>query len=211
MGFGIALIGYAFLLLNEMGGGIFAALLMGYGFFLASRLNAKFAQAAVSVLFMFPRGVVLALDIIGVINITELTVLNTVTQAVHLIAWFLVTYFWLNGVMEIARDNKAEKLESQARARLILTAVFLIGSLFITFLTIGGVLQTLPGEIAMGQYILQYVLIFYNLFFLHTCFILITSEKQYEKDRHQIAQERAKALEKKHKEQQEVKNRIGKR
>jgi hypothetical protein len=41
--------------------------------------------------------------------------------------------------------------------------------------------------------------------------VLITSEKQYEKDKQEIAIERAKALEKDHKQRQEVADKIAKR
>ena len=54
MGFGVALIGYACLLLHEIGGGFFAALVLGYGFFLTSRLNKTFLHAAISALFILP-------------------------------------------------------------------------------------------------------------------------------------------------------------
>ena len=57
MGFGIALIGYAFLLLNIAGGALFAAPLLAYGFFSASRLERNFLNASVSALFMLPHGV----------------------------------------------------------------------------------------------------------------------------------------------------------
>ena len=45
MGFGIALLGYACLILNEVGGAVLAAPLLAYGFFLASRLNRAFLYA----------------------------------------------------------------------------------------------------------------------------------------------------------------------
>jgi hypothetical protein len=41
--------------------------------------------------------------------------------------------------------------------------------------------------------------------------VLITSERQYEKDKQELAKERAKALEKKHKERQEAAERLERR
>ena len=78
MGFGVALIGYACLMLHEVGGGVFAAPILAYGFFLASRLNGNFLKAAVSALFLFPRGVLQVCSAFGFINIDELPTLNTV-------------------------------------------------------------------------------------------------------------------------------------
>ncbi|MBE6692400.1 MAG: hypothetical protein E7586_03585 [Ruminococcaceae bacterium] len=211
MGFGVALIGYAFLLLQDIGGGLFAALTMGYGFFLASRLNDNFLRASVSALFMLPRGVVQLCSLFGLFVLEDLPVLNTVTYLLHIGAWMLSSYFWLTAVIQIARDNGATKLENKARNRLVLTVTFLCFSAAVPLLNLNGVLGNLAFSVAALQYILQYAVIFINFFFLHTCFILITGERQYERDKQEIAKERAKRLEKQQAEQREVSKRIGKR
>ncbi len=210
MGFGIALIGYAFLLTVGTGGELFAALLLGYGFFLASRLNAKFMSAAICALFMLPRGIVNGLTVLNVFNIDNHPTINTVTFTIYLLGWLMMSFFWLSAVMEIARDNSAVKLENQARFRLVFTFAFIIMVITARFLPmISG--EAIAGSFAAIEFILQYIVIFVNIFFLHTCFVLITSEKQYEKDKQQIAKERADAMEKKYKQQQEVSKRFDKR
>lgn len=211
MGFGIALIGYAFLLLHEIGFGIFAAPVLAYGFFLASRLNGGFLRAAVSSLFILPRGILQFLSVLGILNIDEMPTANTVTFMLFLAAWIFMSYFWLKAVIEISQDCGAEKLERQARNRLVFTVCILVLSAAVGIANIFGLLGIYAYTIAMVQYVLQYAVIFVNLIFLHTCFVLITSEKQYEKDKQQIAIERAQKLKKKHNEQREVSNRFGKR
>ncbi len=210
MGFGVALIGYACLMLHEVGGGVFAAPILAYGFFLASRLNGNFLKAAVSALFLFPRGVLQVCSAFGFINIDELPTLNTVTFLLYLGAWALMSYFWLTAVIQIAHENGAQRLETKARIRLIITVSFLMLSGSAWVLNVTGVLGDLGFMIASAQYIMQYAVIFINIFFLHTCFVMITSEKQYERDKQEIAKERAKALEKRQKEIQEAK-RFGKK
>ncbi len=210
MGFGIALIGYAFMLFTGSGVEIVASLMLGYGFFLASRLNAKFMGAAISALFILPRGIVNGLTVLGIFNIDNHPLISTATFLVYLMGWMMMSYFWLMAVIEIARENSATKLENQARNRMVFTLAFIF------FVIVARVLPMfsgigITGSFAAIEFILQYIVIFVNIFFLHTCFVLITSEEQYERDKQQIAKERADALEKKYKKQQEVSNRFGKR
>ena len=209
MGFGIALFGYAFLLLNEMGGVLLGAPMLAYGFFLASRLEGYFLHAAVSSLFMLPRGIYLFCSLIFGLEMNPL--INTVTFILHMCAWIMMTFFWLTAVMKIARENQAGKLERQARNRLVLTVVLLTLALASELLNLDGTLGDFSGAIMTANYISQYAIIIINTLFLHTCFVLITSARQYEKDKQELAKERAKALEKKHKEQQEAAKRLEKR
>ncbi len=210
MGFGIATIGYAFLIANEVGGGVIAALMLGYGMFLASRLEIGFLRASVSALFMLPRGVVQLCSLLGLFDVTALPMLNTVTYLLNLGAWFLMSYFWLSSVAKIARDNKAARLERQARNRIIFTSAFIMTAFAAEVLKIGNVTGGLMYWLTAAQYILQYAVIIVSTVFMHTCFVLITSEKQYQRDKQDIAKEQAKALEKRHREEQEAKRRIGK-
>lgn len=211
MGFGIALFGYAFLLLHEMGGALFAAPLLAYGFFLASRLENNFLRASIASLFLLPRGILQICTIIGVLDMTEIPVLNTITFILHLLAWMMMSYFWLTAVIKIAMSCQAEKLERQARNRLVLTVLFIFLSLVAGILNMGGLLGELGFTVNTLQYVLQYAVIFVNLLFLHTCFVLITSERQYEKDKQQLAKEQAKALEKMHRDRQEAARKLEER
>lgn len=204
MGFGIALIGYLCMMLVGTGGEIFAALLLGYGFFLASRLNPNFLRASVSVLFMLPRGIVNALSVIGLFDINNLNLLNVITFLLFLTAWLFMSYFWLIAVAQIAKENGVTKLENQARFRLVFTVSFIMLVMGSRILAFSGALTGATAMLGAVEFLLQYAVIFINILFLHTCFILITSEKQYEKDRQQIAKDRAKALEKKQREADEL-------
>lgn len=211
MGFGIALIGYGFVLLQDFGGGVFAALVLGYGFFLASRLHGNFLKAAIASLFMFPRGAVLLCDMFGLIDIKVMPVLDTATYLLDVLAWMFMTYFWLSAVIEIAHDNGAAKLENKARGRLVITILFQIFSVAVYLLNFVGALGGFAFMFASAQYVLNYFIIFVNIIFLHTCFVLITGEKQYERDKQEIATARANTIEKRYKEQQEVSKKLGKK
>ena len=211
MGFGVALIGYAFLLLNEVGGGLFAALILGYGFFLASRLDDGFLRASISALFMVPHGILSLCITFGLFSAEDLPTLYLITLLLHLLAWMMTSYFWLSAVIRIARSNSAAKLENKARNRLVFTVLFLFASAFLHVAGLGGLLGNYAATVSAVLFILQYAVIFINFFFLHTCFILITGERQYEKDMQEMARERAKQLQKQQETQREVSKRIGKR
>lgn len=196
MGFGIALLGYGCFALYEIGGGILAAPLLAYGFFLASRLEKNFMRAAVSALFLLPRGIIQFLVVIGLFDIGDIPALNTATYIVHLGAWMLMSYFWLTAVINIARECNAPKLERTAQNRLVLTVVFITLSLAAGLLNMFSLLGGIAYTVTSIQFILQYVVIIANILFLHTCFVLITSEKQYEKDKQQLAKEQNEAIKK---------------
>lgn len=196
MGFGIALLGYGCFALYEIGGGILAAPLLAYGFFLASRLEKNFMKAALSALFLLPRGAIQLLTVIGLFDIIEIPTLNTATYIVHLCAWMSMTYFWLTAVINITRECNAPKLERSAQNRLVITVAFIALSLATGLLNIFGLLGSVGDTVTSVQFILQYVVIIINILFLHTCFVLITSEKQYEKDKQQLAKEQNEAIKK---------------
>jgi hypothetical protein len=63
-------------------------------------------------------------------------------------------------------------------------------------MNIFGLLGSVGDTVTSIQFILQYVVIIINILFLHTCFVLITSEKQYEKDKQQLAKEQNEAIRK---------------
>ena len=196
MGFGIALIGHAFLLLGEFGGAVIAVPLLAYGFFLASRFDKRLLYAAVSSIFMLPRGIINFLNAFSIIDINTMPTLNTVTFMLYLAAWFVMTFFWLTSIAAIARENGAKKLERQAIRRLYFTGIFILFAVITDCLNIADKLGPAGASVMTLQYIIQYSVIIINSLFMHTCFILITSEKQYEKDRQYIANENAKIAQK---------------
>ena len=211
MGFGIALLGYGCFALYEIGGGVFAAPLLAYGFFLASRLEKNFMMAAISALFLLPRGILQFLVVIGVFNVAEIPALNTATYIVHLGAWMLMSYFWLTAVINIARECDAPKLERSARNRLVITVAFIGLSLAAGLLNMFGLLGDIAYGVTSLQFILQYFVIFANLLFLHTCFVLITSERQYAKDKQQLAKEQNEAIKKMQEKQAARQERLNRR
>ncbi len=180
----------------EIGGGILAAPLLAYGFFLASRLEKNFMKAALSALFLLPRGAIQLLTVFGLFDIIEIPTLNTATYVVHLCAWLSMTYFWLTAVINITRECNAPKLERSAQNRLVITVAFIALSLATGLMNIFGLLGSVGDTVTSVQFILQYVVIIINILFLHTCFVLITSEKQYEKDKQQLAKEQNEAIKK---------------
>ncbi len=209
MGFGIALFGYAFLMLNLAGGALLGAPILAYGFFRASRLERYFLNAAISALFMMPHGIMQFCALIGKFDPNP--TLDMALRVLYTGAWLTMSFFWLIAVAKIAKENNAERLELQARNRLVFTTVFVSVAFVAEILAVGGYFGQYGGLVSSLKYIIEYIAIFVNLFFLHTCFVLITSEKQYEKDKQEIAKKRADALQKKRKEQQEVSDKIEKR
>lgn len=211
MGFGIALLGYACLILNEVGGAVLAAPLLAYGFFLASRLNRAFLYAAVSSLVLLPRGVVQLLYATGLINPAETPALNTVTFFLYMAAWLAMSFFWLSAVKEIAAECGEKKLERKAGNRLYFTAAFILFACFSKLIDMVAGSGVFGFSLVPIEYLLQYATIIINILFLHTCFILITSERQDEEDKHYIALEKAREREKRMKEQKEEAERLARK
>ena len=107
-----------------------------------------------------------------------------------------MTYFWLTAVINITRECNAPKLERSAQSRMVITVAFIALSLAAGLMNIFGLLGSVGDTVTSIQFILQYVVIIINILFLHTCFVLITSEKQYEKDKQQLAKEQNEAIRK---------------
>jgi hypothetical protein len=194
MGFGLATLGYGFLLTYEAGGGIVASILLAYGFFLASRFNKRFLAAAVSALFMFPHSIFILLDVLHFFDLESYPVFNSISYTVYILAWLYMSFSYLMAVRDIAIENNSKRLENKAMNRLYITAVFLLGALSVLIFR-----NIAPPPVISMLYALQYIVILLNMLFLHTCFIQITSEKQYEKDKHILAEHDKKLLEKRKK------------
>ncbi|MBO4452651.1 MAG: hypothetical protein J5793_01830 [Clostridia bacterium] len=192
MGFGIAIFGYACLLLQEFGGAAIGALLLAYGFYLASRVNVKFMYAAVTALFLFPRGIFLLLDTVRVINLDKLTEINTALFILNTLALITMSVFWMSAVADIAKENGSEKLRRRAERQRVITVLFFAAAAVLQFV--------LPGEgdvasrIIGARYVLQYAVLLYNIAFLHTCFVLITTEKNHRAEMQELAKERAEKM-----------------
>lgn len=201
MGFGIAFLGYCFLLLHSAGFGAIGAPLLAYGFFLASRLHKKFLFASVSALFMLPRGIFLLLDLFLPLIGVELDLqnkyptLNTATYLLFFLAWLSMIFFHCTAVRDIAKDNRHEKLEKMAMNRLYVSALFILVACAMVFL------QPVLNDPRMNALmeILFYIILLVNLLWTHTCLVMITSEKQYEEDKEFVREENRKAEERKNK------------
>ncbi len=200
MGFGIALIGYAFLLMGDLGGALFAAPVLAYGFFLASRLESNFLRASISALFMLPRGIFMIIysfaDIKNGAYIELINTFNTVTFILFQLAWLAMSLFWLNAVANIAKECNSAMILTRTNITKAFTLPYIVLATAATVLNSGGMLGTYAGTISVIMFILMYVVIIMNLIMLHTCFVLITSERQYAKDKQQLAKERAEAMKK---------------
>ncbi len=208
MGFGIAFLGYCFLLMHSAGLGIVAAPVLAYGFFLASRLERSFLYASVSALFMLPRGIFVLLDvflpILGVeINLAQqLPYVNLGTYLLFFIAWFFMLMYQCAGVRNIAVANDHEKLKNSANRQLYISSLFL--AIAVTMVICGEVVDVRITTFAAVAY---YVVLLMNLFFTHTCLVLITSEEQYEKDKEMVAEHNRQVLERKKKDAERSKKR----
>lgn len=200
MGFGIALIGYAFLLMGDLGGALFAAPVLAYGFFLASRLESNFLRASISALFMLPRGIFMIIysfaDMKNGAYIELINTFNTVTFILFQLAWLAMSLFWLNAVANIAKECNSAMILTRTNITKAFTLPYIVLATAATVLSSGGLLGTYAGTISVIMFILMYVVIIMNLIMLHTCFVLITSERQYAKDKQQLAKERAEAMKK---------------
>ncbi len=194
MGFGLAAIGYGFLLTYEAGGGIIASVMLAYGFFLASRFNKRFLVASLSALAMFPHSLFILLDVLHIFDLESYTLFNSISYTVFILAWLYMSFNYLMAVKDIAVENNSKRLENKAMNRLYITAVFLLGALSVVIFR-----SVAPPAIISMLYALQYIVIILNMLFLHTCFIQITSERQYEIDKKRLAEEDGKLLEKRKK------------
>lgn len=198
MGFGIAFLGYCFLFLHSAGLGVIGAPMLAYGFFLASRLDSYFLGASVSALFLLPRSVLVLLDIflpaagLGTEPTVRFPWLNLSTYLLFFAAWFFLIFYHCLGVRRIAADCGHEKLQRTAARQLY------ISSLFILFAVSMVICQNLidDARIVLIGYIAFYVILLFNLFFTHTCQVLITSEGQYEKDKEDVEKQNRLAREK---------------
>ncbi len=196
MGFGIAFLGYCFLLLHSAGLGIIAAPLLAYGFFLASRLHKAFLYASIAALFMLPRGAFILLDVflpvIGLdIRLTQsFPWLNLGTYLLFFIAWFFMVLYQCIAVRRIAEENEHTKLKNSANRQLYFSALFIaIAVSMVLFSELVDLRMTVWAVIA------YYVVLLMNLFFTHTCLVLITSQEQYEKDKEMVAEHNRQVME----------------
>ncbi len=208
MGFGIAFLGYCFLLLHSAGMGIIAAPLLAYGFFLASRLERSFLYASVSALFMLPRGIFVMLDVfLPILGVSEkpsaaFPWLNLGTYLLFFIAWFFMLFYQCTGVRKIAVANNHDKLKGSANRQLYFSALFLAVALS---MVICG--EIVDGRVTAFAAVAYYVVLFMNLFFTHTCLVLITSAEQYEKDKELVAEHNRTVQEKKARDAEKFKKR----
>lgn len=198
MGFGIALIGYAFLLMGDVGGALFAAPVLAYGFFLASRLESNFLRASISALFMLPRGIFMIIySLVDLKNNPHLALINTfngITFILFQLAWLTMSFFWLTAVMNIAKECNSAMILKRARITQAFTVPYIVIATVITMLSTSGIELPYAGAASVILFILMYLVIIINIVMLHTCFVLITSERQYEKDKQRLAKERAEAI-----------------
>ena len=190
MGFGLATLGYGFMLTYNAGGGIFAGILLAYGFFLASRLNKHFMKASVSALFLIPHSVLLLLFTFRVLNEKDILLLSSISRTVFYCAWLITSYYYLMAVRDIAIENSAIKLKNKAKNRLSFTTIFLFVAVLMSIFN-----DFVPSAMLSIWIIMQYIVVIVNTLFLHSCFILITTEALDKKERQYFADEEKKQRE----------------
>lgn len=198
MGFGIAFLGYCFLLLHPLGLGVVASPLLAYGFFLASRLERYFAYSSVAALFLLPRGLFLLINILlpflgfEIDLAVEFPYLELATYTLFFVAWFFMVLYHCVAVRRIAKECEHPKLQAMANRQLYITSLVIFFSL--SMLIFDNVID--DPRLVTISYIAYYIALIMNLYFTHTCLVLITSESQYEKDRRYVAEQDMKAAEK---------------
>ncbi len=185
MGFGIATLGYGFLLTYTLGGGVIGVPLIMYGFYKAAATERRFLYACISGTFMLPYSVLLLLTHFpSILSIGQDTMIYQTFYAVFLLAWISMTFYFYSGVKIIALNNKADRLLKKANNRMILTiAVLFLGFLFFLNESIASV------ELVLGVFLALHIIIILNVWFLHSCFLIITTASQWEKDKELIAKE----------------------
>lgn len=208
MGFGIAFLGYCFLLLHSAGLGVVAAPLLAYGFFLASRLERSFLYASVASLFMLPRGLFVLLDVFLPILGVEISLTNTLpwlnlgTYLLFFIAWFFMVLYQCIAVRNIAIANDHVKLKNSANRQLYFSSLFI--AIAVTMVLFSELVDLRVTAFAVVAY---YAVLVMNLYFTHTCLVLITSEKQYEEDKKMVEEHNRQVLERKAKDKERNKKR----
>ena len=208
MGFGIAFLGYCFLLLHSAGLGVVAAPLLAYGFFLASRLERSFLYASVASLFMLPRGLFVLLDVFLPILGVEISQTNTLpwlnlgTYLLFFIAWFFMVLYQCIAVRNIAIANDHVKLKNSANRQLYFSSLFI--AIAVTMVLFSELVDLRVTVFAVVAY---YAVLVMNLYFTHTCLVLITSEKQYEEDKKMVEEHNRQVLERKAKDKERNKKR----
>jgi len=208
MGFGIAFLGYCFLLMHAAGFGIIAAPLLAYGFFLASRLERSFLYASVASLFMLPRGLFVLLDVFLPILGVEISLTNTLpwlnlgTYLLFFIAWFFMVLYQCIAVRNIAIANDHVKLKNSANRQLYFSSLFI--AIAVTMVLFSELVDLRVTVFAVVAY---YAVLVMNLYFTHTCLVLITSEKQYEEDKKMVEEHNRQVLERKAKDKERNKKR----
>ena len=105
--------------------------------------------------------------------------------------FFMVMYHCL-AVRRIAKACEHQKLQAMASRQLYITSLVIFFSL--SMLVFDNIIE--DARLVMVSYIAYYIALLMNLYFTHTCLVLITSESQYEEDRRYVADQDMKAAEK---------------
>lgn len=191
MGFGIAFLGYCFLALQPLGLTVVAVPLLAYGFFLASRLERAFLNAAVSALFMLPRGLFLLADIflsfIGsdVDLPARFPTLDLCSYLLFSAAWLFMIVWHCMAVRRIAAANQHKGLLRTANRQLYISALCIVFDASTVLFR-----QVIDdARILLLGYLCFYAALLTNLFFTHTCLVLITSERRYADDLQEVAEQ----------------------
>lgn len=197
MGFGVAFLGYCFLFLHSVGLGVIGAPMLAYGFFLASRLDSYFLRASIAALFLLPRSLYVLLDIFLPMAGMEIRLskrfpwMEPSFYLLFLIAWFFMILYHCLGVRRIAADCGHEKLQRTASRQLYISTLFIL--LAVSMVICQQLVDQRIGAVALIAY---FVILLFNMFFTHTCQVLITSEGQYEKDKQDVAEQNRLAMQK---------------
>ena len=171
--------------------------MLAYGFFLASRLDSYFLRASIASLFLLPRGLYVLMDIFLPMAGFDIELsarfpwLNISSYLLFFVAWFFTIFYHCLGVRRIAKECEHEKLQRTASRQLYISTLFILLAISMVICQ-----QLVDPKIGSFALIAFYIILLFNMFFTHTCQVLITSEGQYEKDKQDVEEQNRLAMQK---------------
>ena len=128
--------------------------------------------------------------------------LNLGTYLLFFIAWFFMVLYQCIAVRNIAIANDHVKLKNSANRQLYFSSLFI--AIAVTMVLFSELVDLRVTVFAVVAY---YAVLVMNLYFTHTCLVLITSEKQYEEDKKMVEEHNRQVLERKAKDKERNKKR----
>lgn len=181
MGFGVVLLGYSILLFEILGFDFVGYATIAYGSYLISKhfraVKYNYVIAIIAALCSAVR-MLIKYSIITVSDSGAQAIARLVLEVVIVLAYTAISFLFQIAVAKFARENKAYGLERLANGvRYITTLYFVLKMLMIIFTQTEFVMNFFVVTI-----ILQYVVLFINIYFIYSCFASITTPRLLAKE-----------------------------